>query len=96
MILKGLSGPDSDKISGYLHYCPGCKTTHLIPVADYPINWDFDGNMEKPTFRPSVRLGEPTDCHYIITGGMIHFCADCTHDLKGTTVPMVHFPPEEE
>ena len=35
----------------YIHWCPGCKETHLIPDT-----WVFDGNLEIPTFSPSVRI----------------------------------------
>lgn len=34
---------------GWLFYCPGCKETHA------PSNrWQFNGNLEKPTFAPSI------------------------------------------
>jgi hypothetical protein len=42
----------------YGFQCPGCKDSHHVAVP----GWDFNGNMEKPTFSPSllVRCG-----HYI-------------------------------
>jgi hypothetical protein len=36
---------------GYAHWCPGCEEPHIIPFG-----WSFDGNMECPTFNPSVRI----------------------------------------
>ena len=27
-------------------------------------------------------------CHFIVTNGMIHFCGDCSHDLKNQTLPL--------
>ena len=27
-------------------------------------------------------------CHFIITNGMIQFCGDCSHELKGQTMPL--------
>lgn len=89
--------------SGYLHWCPGCKHAHQIWVgnASGP-NWTFDGNVDSPTFNPSVRVFTPadqedgtpeiTECHYFVHGGRIEFCGDCQHDLKGQTVPLPPFP----
>lgn len=37
--------------------CPGCNDTHTL---SYRI-WTFNGDLEKPTFRPSVL--ETTGCH---------------------------------
>ena len=31
-------------------------------------------------------------CHYILTAGQIQFCGDCTHALKGRTVPLPDLP----
>lgn len=45
---------------GWTHYCPGCKSEHVIPVESpgysEQVKWQFDGNEELPTFTPSVRL----------------------------------------
>jgi hypothetical protein len=35
-----------------LFYCPGCKEVHAFDKR-----WTFDGNMEAPTFSPSLRIG---------------------------------------
>lgn len=47
----------------YLFYCPGCKEMHRfqVGVANGP-SWTFDGNMEKPTFSPSLLI---TSGHYV-------------------------------
>jgi hypothetical protein len=37
--------------NGYSHWCPGCKEVHLIPDT-----WTFEGNVNIPTFRPSVKI----------------------------------------
>jgi len=40
-----------------LHWCPGCNELHMIPTAmDDAPRWNFNGNMERPTFAPSVRI----------------------------------------
>lgn len=36
---------------GYTHWCPGCAQPHVIPDS-----WTFDGNLESPTFSPSVKI----------------------------------------
>jgi len=86
--------------------CPGCKCHHIIATVVPQTNgakWDFNGNMEKPTFRPSllVKTGSyacpgfkdpegipPVICHSFITDGKIQFCGDSTHELKNQTVDL--------
>lgn len=36
---------------GHAHWCPGCGEMHRIPDR-----WSFDGNVERPTFSPSVKI----------------------------------------
>jgi hypothetical protein len=79
---------------GYYSFkCPGCGSMHVIPTTG-PIAWSFNGDLEKPTFQPSLLmnrdLGNPTvpRCHSFITDGAIRFLPDCTHSLAGQTVPM--------
>lgn len=59
--------------------------------------WSFDGNVEAPTFMPSmlIRVGHPpkTLCHYFIKAGMIEFLSDSSHALAGKTVPLPPIPP---
>ena len=31
-------------------------------------------------------------CHSFVTDGKIQFLSDCTHELAGQTVPLVHYP----
>lgn len=92
-ILRRLEG-------GYGHWCPGCGQMHYIAV-EKPLgngaHWGFNGDVDKPTFNPSVKIrssrkGEPTCCHYFIKDGQIEFCSDCTHELSGKTVPIPKFP----
>lgn len=86
--------------SGYTHWCPGCEHSHHIPTP----RWSFNGNVEKPTFAPSVRYFEPahdgkpekTFCHYFIKDGQIEFCADCRHEFSGKTVPLPVMPGEDQ
>lgn len=85
----------------FLHWCPACKKAHAINTdRAHPPAWSFDGNLERPTFGPSVRFflpaqdGRPerTLCHYFIAAGEIRFCADSAHALAGRNVPLPELP----
>lgn len=62
--------------------------------------WTFDGNLDVPTFGPSVRIqsyhGRVVSevCHYFIQAGQIKFCSDSTHKLAGKEMPLPDLPPE--
>lgn len=83
----------NEKVVAYAFYCPGCKGAHSFNVhgdrsGDGP-KWDFDGNLEKPTFTPSlIVFYEPkvAKCHLFMRDGKIQFLGDCKHDLAGQTV----------
>lgn len=79
-----------------LHWCPGCEELHAIAVGQpFPngARWTWDGNMERPTFSPSINvIGR---CHYFIRAGRIEFCSDSKHRLAGQTVDLPDIPPKE-
>lgn len=35
-------------------YCLGCKTKHKVNVAGHNVLWDWNGDLIKPTFKPSI------------------------------------------
>lgn len=81
----------------YFIMCPACKVHHTIWTKEKERpNWKFNGDFEKPTFSPSVRI-QWTDhetetkeqCHFFIVNGNIQFESDCTHELKGKTLPLI-------
>lgn len=72
----------------YVFFCPGCQQPHSYDVLWNGTGWKFNGDMERPTFTPSLQLG---NCHLFITNGMVDFCGDCHHCLKGKRVPMQPF-----
>lgn len=86
---------------GYAHWCPGCRIAHHFNVggASGP-QWTFDGNVELPTFAPSMRSFQPamagrpevTLCHYFLRAGVIEYLGDCAHALKGKSVTLPDFP----
>lgn len=50
----------------YAFYCPGCESKHIYTTKDNPnaqLHWVFNGNMEAPTFTPSLlnRWGKHAD-----------------------------------
>jgi Family of unknown function (DUF6527) len=81
-------------------WCPGCNEAHRPEIigeeGDLPPGpcWQWDGNLEAPTFTPSLLVGKDTDrvCHSFITNGQWVFLPDCTHALAGQTVDMVPLP----
>lgn len=93
--------------TGYYHWCPGCHSAHHY-ITDGSRGWTFNGDVNKPTFKPSMRLSTPayeddgvkyserTLCHYFLTEGRIQFLADCDHELKGQTVPLPPLPSEAD
>lgn len=42
----------------YFHWCPACEEMHPLPDS-----WQFDGNVEKPTFSPSFKHGGKQAVH---------------------------------
>lgn len=91
-----------DKLIGYMVRCPACLADnagsgHLfyIQMNDGKPGWTFNGNFERPTFRPSMRarslLGPEKRehiCHSFVTDGEIQYLPDCTHALAGQTIDL--------
>ena len=89
---------DDKKNLGYMFWCVGCGSHHLIPVKSEKrpdVVWEFNNDMEKPSFKPSLlnrfetlRKGSLHICHLFITDGKIQYCGDCTHKYAHLTVDM--------
>lgn len=94
MKLKQVNYADPTIGPGWRHYCPGCKWMHVIPTDPRAQpnghKWTFDGNIDAPTFSPSINL--VGQCHSFITDGRIQYLGDCTHELAGQTVNLVPMP----
>lgn len=88
----------TDDIYGYSFTCPGCGRIHTVMTNPLYGNkqWEFNGDIEKPSFMPSLKCtwdysgGTKMDkiCHSFITDGKIQFCGDSTHELAGQTVEL--------
>lgn len=76
------------------HWCPACERLHPLP-SDTD-KWTFDGNLERPTFSPSFKQYLCRDgtriCHYVLTAGVLNYCADSTHSMAGQSVPLPPIP----
>jgi hypothetical protein len=83
--------------TGHLHWCPACDWAHGIPYT-----WKFDGNVDSPTFDPSVKIQwwdrklqgirNYECCHYNLIAGKLIFHEDCTHAMRNSTVPLPLLP----
>jgi hypothetical protein len=75
--------------------CPGCGEIHG-PQIRGPNEWKWNGNLEKPTLMPSIKVtwndanGEHV-CHSFVNDGRIAFLTDCTHALAGKTADLAPF-----
>lgn len=68
--------------------CPGCDSNHMIGVKpNNPKGWEFNGDLENPTFSPSilVRSGhyvpeqpQPPNCEYCIDAGQDGYSTFCS------------------
>lgn len=90
-VVKEFKNSDGTQ-SNWLFYCPGCKEVHPYSTP----RWQFNGDPVKPTFSPSLVCSpnDPKRCHLWVRNGVIEYCSDSWHELKGKTVPMV--PWEDE
>lgn len=89
-------------VTGHMVMCPACKHGHKFNTPEHPTRggakWSFNGNLERPTFTPSMLVtcdmrNPPvkTICHSYVTDGRIQFLGDCTHEMKGQTVDLPEF-----
>lgn len=82
-------------------WCPGCDQVHAIIHGDSMRVWAWNGDLDLPTFMPSVLVrldvSPPNQhlsevCHSFVTDGRIQFLGDCTHELAGQTVDLPEWP----
>lgn len=85
--LKSLQN-QSGSIDTYIFFCPACQCVHPYTVP----RWSFNGDMERPTFNPSLRVGKregsgmETACHLFLENGLIRYCGDCPHGMAGKSI----------
>ena len=85
------------------------RTVQHVPKRTAKAKWEFNGDVDSPTITPSVneswgpipencrQPGEPETQrnHYIISGGKISYCPDCTHSFAGQTLELPEFTESE-
>lgn len=79
---------------GWKIWCPACRGYHVFSTEEPNedgARWWFDGDLDRPTFRPSMREwdgagAERRVCHSSVREGWIRYHADSTHALAGQTV----------
>lgn len=83
---------ETDGGKGLVFFCPGCKYYHSFRIkhgddTNKPV-WNWNGDMEKPTFSPSLLVNGMTDqrCHSFVNNGQIQYLDDCWHELRGKTI----------
>lgn len=85
----------SDGGKGLVFFCPGCGYYHHFIVEQgsdksKPL-WTWNGDMEKPTFSPSLGVNMAMSehrCHSFVRNGQIEYLTDSFHSLAGQTVAM--------
>lgn len=89
---------ENNQTVGYLFNCPGCGG-HVVHVKPYKngigASWTWNGDLDKPTFRPSVlskviRADGTISyvCHLWVTDGNLLYLNDCTHEYSGQMIEM--------
>ncbi len=90
------SGGDGPRM--LMYQCPACDEVHGVPI-DGPVipnrgPWRWNGDRERPTLDPSVRVwidGEDApnrrQCHHVLTNGVLTFQGD-SWKLPGESRPL--------
>lgn len=95
-LLREIRLPDGSPY-GWAIRCPACEAVDKSPWHVFVTNgsrgWTFDGNLERPTFSPSMLSREPYPggvhvCHSFVRNGRIEYLGDCTHAMAGQTIDL--------
>lgn len=74
-------------------WCVGCDSIHEVTLSG-PHAWGWNGTLEQVTLSPSVLVRffngseERGRCHSFVEDGRIRYLDDCSHGLRGLTVPL--------
>lgn len=95
-LVDGVYTPCQSPEITHLHFCtPGPFKNRFIPVItrgkrEGTGNWTWNGDLDKPTLRPSVLTWTNTDrCHMWVTDGQVHFLNDCSHEFRGMVTDLL-------
>lgn len=83
---------ENDTYQGYVITSPATGQNII-----FDSRWTFNGDFEKPTFRPSMLVQYPTENpetghvreHFFVTDGKIQYLQDCHHSMAEQTVDMI-------
>jgi hypothetical protein len=106
--MRRIGSADGYTAGGLAHWCPACEEMHAFAL-DGPnssgAKWIWDGNVENPTFTPSMNItinakshphyqpdAATSVCHYFLRNGAIEYLGDCTHSLKGQRIILPPLP----
>lgn len=76
---------------GLMYWCQGCNGAHVIyHGAGHP--WTWDGNLEAPTFSPSVliRTGHYSDRPEPLPDGRCSWCVEAETEGHATMCSLCH------
>jgi hypothetical protein len=93
--LRRIGRLDGSVAGGLAHWCPACEEMHAFALDGKNASgaqWSWDGNVEAPTFTPSMHIKTGPVCHYFLRAGTIQYLGDCTHAMKGQSVPLPDLP----
>jgi hypothetical protein len=108
--MRRVGAQDGYTAGGLAHWCPACESMHAFALDgknSSGAQWTWDGNVEQPTFTPSMNIrtgprptvppgrpdaGQIDVCHYFLRNGVIEYLGDCTHALKGQQVALPPLP----
>jgi len=77
---------EDGKFRGWIVWCPACDGIHV-----YDERWDFNGDIEKPTFHPGHVATSTVSkdlCHSVLEDGELKYFEDCSHQLAGKSVQL--------
>lgn len=110
--MRRVGSAEGHGAGGLAHWCPACRRMHVFSLDGYNYSgakWTWDGNVEAPTFSPSMHVkvgprptvpegrpdaGKIDVCHYFLKAGVIQFLNDCTHTMAGQNIPLPDLPAE--
>lgn len=65
-----------------------------MKITGKEIERDAEGKWTGEWVRdPSTGQARDFCCHYILTAGVLNYCGDSTHAMKGQSVPLPDLPP---
>lgn len=77
-----------EEVEGYTFICKPCNSEHVFytKTGNPQTEWEFNGNMDVPTFTPSLKNSRPGYCcHLNLTDGILMYHSDCTHAAVGVS-----------